>query len=108
MLLQVARGVFGWLLDHQRGLLVAPKVWPFLDPYNVVLPKGDWYNYWTGEKLEGRGVLLPQTRDLPSSPYVPYPDGPALDDREGNGRSEYLTPSLSIGAVYFNDVHGPG
>ena len=36
-----------------RGLLVAPKVWPFVDPYEVNLPKGDWYNYWTGEKLEG-------------------------------------------------------
>ena len=35
------------------GLLVAPKVWPFLQPYDVVLPKGDWVNYWTGERLAG-------------------------------------------------------
>jgi len=35
------------------GLLVAPKVWPFLDPYDVIFPKGDWFNYWTGEKLAG-------------------------------------------------------
>jgi alpha-glucosidase len=35
------------------GLLVAPKVWPFLQPYDVTLPKGDWFNYWTGEKLAG-------------------------------------------------------
>jgi alpha-glucosidase len=35
------------------GLLVAPKAWPFLQPYDVVLPKGDWFNYWTGEKLVG-------------------------------------------------------
>ncbi len=35
------------------GLLVAPKVWPFLDPYDVILPKGTWFNYWTGETIAG-------------------------------------------------------
>lgn len=35
------------------SLLVAPKVWPFADPYSVALPKGDWYDYWTGARLEG-------------------------------------------------------
>jgi alpha-glucosidase len=39
------------------GLLVAPKVWPFVEPYEVVLPKGDWINYWTGEKLAGGKVV---------------------------------------------------
>ncbi|MGC2197568.1 MAG: glycoside hydrolase family 31 protein [Terriglobales bacterium] len=39
------------------GLLVAPKVWPFVAPYDVVLPKGDWVNYWTGEKLAGGTTL---------------------------------------------------
>jgi alpha-glucosidase len=35
------------------SILVAPKVWEFPAPYEVKLPKGDWYNYWTGEKLAG-------------------------------------------------------
>jgi len=35
------------------GLLVAPKAWPFVGPYDVVLPKGDWVNYWTGERSAG-------------------------------------------------------
>ena len=35
------------------GLLIAPKVWPFLDPYEVIFPKGDWFNYWTGEIVTG-------------------------------------------------------
>jgi alpha-glucosidase len=35
------------------GLLIAPKVWPFVGPYDLLLPKGDWFNYWTGEKLAG-------------------------------------------------------
>ena len=34
-----------------EGLLVAPKVWEFAAPYEITLPKGDWYNYWTGERL---------------------------------------------------------
>ncbi|HKW18481.1 MAG TPA: glycoside hydrolase family 31 protein [Terriglobales bacterium] len=33
------------------SLLVAPKVWDFAQPYNVVLPKDDWYNFWTGQKV---------------------------------------------------------
>jgi len=35
------------------GLLVAPKAWPFVGPYDVILPKGDWINYWTGERSAG-------------------------------------------------------
>ena len=35
------------------ALLVAPKNWPFVEPYEVVLPKGDWVNYWTGERQRG-------------------------------------------------------
>ncbi len=34
-------------------LLVAPKVWDFVGPYSVVLPKGDWFDYWTGTRLDG-------------------------------------------------------
>ncbi len=36
-----------------NGLLVAPKAWPFVGPYDVSLPKGEWFNYWTGEKIPG-------------------------------------------------------
>lgn len=39
-----------------RSLLVAPKVWPFTDPYFVHLPTGDWYDYWTGAKISERSV----------------------------------------------------
>jgi alpha-glucosidase len=34
-----------------RGLLVAPKVWPFVGSYTVTLPTGDWFDYWTGAKI---------------------------------------------------------
>ncbi|PYX33804.1 MAG: hypothetical protein DMG81_20805 [Acidobacteria bacterium] len=39
------------------GLLIAPKVWPFLQPYEVMLPKGDWINYWTGERISGSQTI---------------------------------------------------
>jgi alpha-glucosidase len=33
------------------NLLVAPKVWEFVQKYQVQFPKGDWYDYWTGAKV---------------------------------------------------------
>ena len=39
------------------SLLVAPKVWPYVDPYSVTLPKGDWYEYWTGNRVEGGKII---------------------------------------------------
>lgn len=36
-----------------RSLLVAPKVWNFMDKYSVSLPAGDWYDYWSGTKIAG-------------------------------------------------------
>jgi len=39
------------------NLLVAPKVWPFTDAYTVTLPKGDWYDYWTGNRVDGGKAL---------------------------------------------------
>jgi alpha-glucosidase len=39
------------------AILVAPKLWPFLQPYEIMLPKGDWVNYWTGEKLAGSQTI---------------------------------------------------
>jgi len=36
-----------------RGFLIAPKVWPFVGGYEITLPKGDWIDYWTGERQAG-------------------------------------------------------
>ncbi|HEU5403134.1 MAG TPA: glycoside hydrolase family 31 protein [Terriglobales bacterium] len=33
-------------------LLVAPKLLEALDSYDVTLPAGTWYDYWTGHKVE--------------------------------------------------------
>jgi len=50
-----------------RSLLVAPKVWNFMDKYSVSLPAGDWYEYWSGAKIAGgKSVQVdPQLDTLP-------------------------------------------
>ncbi len=46
-------------------LLVAPQVWDFVDKYSVTLPKGDWYEYWSGKKVEGgRSVQVEPSLDV--------------------------------------------
>jgi len=73
-------------------LLVAPKVWNFVGAYTVTLPKGDWYEFWTGNRLEGSTTIevdppldtLPvyvrAGSILPQQPIVQYvgetPQGP--------------------------------
>ena len=34
-----------------NDLLVAPKVKDFVDGYDMLLPKGTWYDYWTGKPV---------------------------------------------------------
>jgi len=47
-------------------LLVAPFYYPDeLDSYNVVLPPGDWFDYWTGAKISGTLKVQPQLDVLP-------------------------------------------
>lgn len=36
-----------------NDLLVAPKVYEFAKPYLAPMPRTDWYDYWTGEKVTG-------------------------------------------------------
>jgi alpha-glucosidase len=47
-------------------LLVAPFRFPDeLDRYDVVLPQGDWYDYWTGEPVRGTKKIQPRLDELP-------------------------------------------
>jgi alpha-glucosidase len=75
-----------------RSLLVAPKAWPFLEPYEVNLPEGDWFDYWSGEKHSGPAeikvdppldtlpVYVRAGSILPEQPVIEYvgqvPQGP--------------------------------
>jgi alpha-glucosidase len=39
-----------------NNLLIAPKVKEFVDGYDMLVPEGTWYDYWTGQRV----VLLNQ------------------------------------------------
>jgi alpha-glucosidase len=92
-------------------MLVAPKVWPFVDPYDVILPKGNWFNYWTGEMLPG-GQTLKVDPPLDTLPvYVRagsiIPQQPVVQniDEAPNGPLElrvYPGPDCS-GNLYMDD-----
>lgn len=75
-----------------RDLLIAPRVTEMLDPLQIDLPPGSWYDYWTGEKFQGGAdVKLTPALDsvpifvrggaiIPQQPVVQYtaqkPEGP--------------------------------
>ncbi len=53
-----------------RDILVAPVVEPSAMSRQLYLPKGEWYDYWTGEHLEG-GREITRPVDLETTPlYV--------------------------------------
>lgn len=70
-------------------LLVAPKVKEKVDPYEVVLPAGGWFDYWTGQQVPSRerlklnpplstlpiyvraGAIIPQQPVVQSTDEVP-------------------------------------
>jgi alpha-glucosidase len=69
-----------------RNLLVAPAIYAEkTDAYPVELPVVDWYNYWTGERVDG-GTLS---------------DGaPALNDPGFIGRKIMIKPQLDVLPVF--------
>ena len=49
-----------------KDLLVAPKVKETTGPYEVILPKGTWYDYWTGVVVQGASLKVdPSLAELP-------------------------------------------
>jgi alpha-glucosidase (family GH31 glycosyl hydrolase) len=40
------------------NLLVAPKVLEFVGTYEVKLPAGVWYDFWTGKQVQGQSQLV--------------------------------------------------
>jgi alpha-glucosidase len=72
-----------------RNLLVAPAVYPEKpDAYPVELPSVTWYNYWTGEKVDG-GV---------------WSDGvPALNDPGFIGRKIMIKPQLDVLPIFVRE-----
>jgi alpha-glucosidase len=87
-------------------LLVAPSPYPDeLDPYELKLPPGDWYDYWTG-KLTAR-VTSTSTRDAEQPLATTPPDSQrtqSAKEMTAPAASEthplMITPSLETLPVY--------
>jgi len=90
-------------------LLVAPQVSERLDSYTVILPPGQWYDYWSGRRVGGGQVKVKPALDelpifaragaiLPQQPVVQntreVPQGP-LELRV------YAPPASTAGAPSF-------
>lgn len=65
-----------WLYGNQDefllgpAMLVAPLVWEMPLSYDVQLPAGEWYDYWTGEKIAG-GQAHPRHGPTPAANELP-------------------------------------
>jgi alpha-glucosidase (family GH31 glycosyl hydrolase) len=80
-----------------RNLLVAPVVEPGATSRRVYFPRGEWYDFWTGERLAG-GREISRAVDLATLPlYVPagsiLPLGPV---KQYTGESSAQPFSVSI------------
>jgi alpha-glucosidase/alpha-D-xyloside xylohydrolase len=80
-----------------RNVLVAPVVERGATSRRVYLPRGDWYDFWTGERLAG-GREISRTVDLETLPlYLPagsiLPLGPV---KQYTGESSDQPLSISV------------
>ena len=50
-------------------LLIAPSPYPDeLDAYDLQLPPGEWFDYWTGDKLDRTGHIISRDAEQPKLP----------------------------------------
>jgi alpha-glucosidase len=63
-----------WLYGNQEEfllgphMLVAPRVWEMAMSYDAQLPAGEWYDYWSGEKVAGGQVRPKRAASAPPAP----------------------------------------
>ncbi len=77
-----------------RDLMVSPVIQQGADIRTVYLPKGDWYDFWTGAKVAGGKVVavkadidtipvhVPAGAILPLGPVLTYADQPSPEPLE--------------------------
>ena len=91
-------------------LLIAPVLWPGATNREVRLPKGEWYDYWSGKKYEGNTsvtVVAPVNRIpifvkagaiLPTQQVVQYSDQAPIDPL-----TLTFYPADSSTSLYYED-----
>jgi len=101
-----------------RDILVAPQIWQFLPEYQVPIPRGEWYDYWTGKQVKGGEelALKPALDELPlfvrAGAFIP--EQPVVENLDqipqGPLQVRLYTPSPSStqecdGLLYIDDGH---
>jgi alpha-glucosidase len=111
-----------WLYGNQDefvlgpAMLVAPRVWEMPLSYDVQLPTGEWYDYWTGQKVTG-GQAHPKHGAAPAPNEFPVfvragaiiPHQPVVQNTQEvpQGPLElrvFPGPNCS-GSIYLDDGH---
>ena len=85
------------------SLLVAPKVWEFAQPYQVQLPSGTWYDYWTGIAYEGG----PQPAADRSHKHSPIMVNPKVDQVPVYVKAGSIIPQQPVVQSTAFTPHGP-
>ncbi|HEX7158713.1 MAG TPA: TIM-barrel domain-containing protein, partial [Edaphobacter sp.] len=81
-------------------LLVAPAPFPdMLDPYELKLPPGDWYDYWTGNLVAHITATTTRDQEQPVTGIATTPEPNAPKPTEPN-RPILITPTLESLPVY--------
>jgi alpha-glucosidase len=94
-------------------LLVAPKLLETLDDYEVTLPAGTWYDYWTGRKLEvtEHPAWEADHIDLPHPPQPPMVESfkvnPKLDELPVYVRGGAIIPHQPLVQSTSETPQGP-
>jgi alpha-glucosidase len=96
-------------------MLVAPRVWEMPVSYEVQLPDGEWYDYWSGQKILGgenpKEAPLPAANELPvfvrAGAIIPHQPLIQSTQEAPQGPLElrvYPGPNCG-GSIYLDDGH---
>lgn len=94
-------------------LLIAPKLSEMLDPYDVTLPSGTWYDYWTGRKVEvtEHPAWEADHIDVPNAPQAPMVEtfklNPKLDELPVYVRGGSIIPHQPLVQSTSEKPQGP-
>jgi alpha-glucosidase len=91
-------------------LLVAPVLWEGAVERSVYLPRGDWYDYWTGQRFEGgQTITVPAGLDViplfvKGGAFVfRQPVVQSTGEMPGNAMHVLIAPATKSDAILYED-----
>jgi alpha-glucosidase len=79
-----------------RGVLVCPVVRPGVNSRQVYLPAGLWYDYWSGERLEGGRYIIAEAPLNRLPLYIKAGTILPVDENEKTGPGQSAEESLTL------------